>query len=107
MAVTWDHVTGTVLIYTNGKQVADEKYSPGTQFVTPTGKPYCIGSDGSGARYQFHGSVMDLYVFGTVLSLDDINRLRGERFTILPHLLITTKLDASVKASRLPVEHII
>lgn len=26
---------------------------------------------------------MDLFVFGTALSLDEINKLRGERFEIL------------------------
>ena len=80
VAVTWDHVTGTVLIYADGKEVARKQYTPSDySFYTPTGKPYRIGNDGHWNNHQFHGSVMDLYVFGTALSLNEINKLRGKR----------------------------
>ena len=84
IAVTWDHVTGTVLIYADGKEVARRQYTPSDySFYIPTGKPYKVGNDGHWDNHQFHGSVMDLYVFGTALSLDEINKLRGKRFTTI------------------------
>ena len=79
MAVTWDHVIGAVYIYADGKEAGYRSYKPEVTFYGPTGKPYQIGEDGhSRENYQFHGSMMDLYVFGTSLTLDQINKLRGE-----------------------------
>ena len=80
VVVTWDDVTGTVLIYIDGKEVGNRTYSANATFYGPTGKPYMIGNDGHNESHQFHGSVMDLYVFGRALSLDEINTLRGLRF---------------------------
>ena len=77
VAVTWDHATGNSTIYVNGKNVGYRTYPPGVFFYPPTGKPYKIGNDGHWDDHQFYGSVMDLYVFGTALSLDQINKLRG------------------------------
>ena len=78
VAVTWDNGTGNSTIYVNGKNVRYRTYPPREiSFYPPTGKPYKIGNDGHWNDQQFHGSVMDLYVFGTALSLDQINKLRG------------------------------
>ena len=78
VAVTWDHATGNLTIYVNGKNVGNHTYPPRERsFYSPTKKPYKIGNDGHWDDHQFHGSVMDLYVFGTALSLDQINKLRG------------------------------
>ncbi|KAJ7336065.1 hypothetical protein OS493_013442 [Desmophyllum pertusum] len=78
VAVTWEHVTGSVLIYADGKEIGKRLYPARTKFFEPTGNPYQIGNVGSeGGNNQFYGSVMDLYVFGTALSLDQINKLRG------------------------------
>ena len=78
MVVTWDQDKGSVLIYCDGKIVGNKKISPReTSFYLPTGKPYQIGKDGHWHNRQFYGSVMDLYVFGTVLWPDEISRLRG------------------------------
>ena len=78
VAVTWNQVTRTVLIYADGR-VSHNNYSLGKPFYTSTGRPYQIGNDGHWENHQFYGSVMDLYVFGTALSLDEIDKLRGER----------------------------
>ena len=80
MAVTWNHVTGIVAIYANGKEKEARLYPRSSTFVEPTGWRYQIGKDGHWNNHQFHGSVMDLYVFGTALSLDQINKLRGESY---------------------------
>ena len=78
MVITWDHDKGSVLIYIDGENVGDQTISPKeTSFYLPTGKPYQIGNDGHPSDHQFYGSVMDLYVFGTALSQDEISRLRG------------------------------
>lgn len=76
MVVTSHHVTRTVSIYADGKEIGRRTYSPGETFYGPTGKLYMIGNDGHNDNHQFHGSVMDLYVFELALSLDEINRLR-------------------------------
>ena len=78
VAVTWDHATGSVLIYVDGTVNRERSYPGSSTFVQPTGWRYQIGKDGHWNGHQFHGSVMDLYVFGTALSLDQINKLRGE-----------------------------
>ena len=78
MAVTWDQLTRTVFIYADGKKVGHGSYTHGATFFQPTGSPYQIGNDGHYENHQFHGSVMDLYVFGTALSVNGINKLRGE-----------------------------
>ena len=80
MVVTWQYLTGQVTIYADGNKIAYRTYSPDGTFFSPSGCPYIIGRDSKG--HHFQGSVMDLYVFGTSLSLDEINRLRGERFEI-------------------------
>ena len=76
MAVTWDHVIGAVYIYADGKEIAYRSYKPEVTFYGPTGKLYQIGD--TKENHQFHGSMMDLYVFGTALTRDQINKLRGE-----------------------------
>ena len=77
VAVTWNHVTGNVYLYTNGTIVGSRSFTPGTKFYTPTGNSYKIANDGHWDDNQFYGSVMDLYVFGTALSLDEIAKVRG------------------------------
>ena len=77
VAVTWDCVTGTVLIYADGKEIGNKTYSPGETFYGPTGKHYMIGNDGDKENNQFHGSVMDVYVFAEIFLPDKINTLRG------------------------------
>ena len=78
MVITWDQDEGSVLIYCDGRNVGNKTISPReTSFYVPTGKPYQIGNDGHWLDRQFYGSVMDLYVFGTVLWPDEISRLRG------------------------------
>ncbi|XP_068751010.1 uncharacterized protein [Montipora capricornis] len=86
VAVTWDHVRHAVFIYANGQEVGKRSYTPGASFFQPTGKLYQIGKDGHTDDHQFHGSVMDLYVFGTALKLDQINKLRG-----VPIIVSTTE----------------
>ena len=70
-------MTGNVYLYTNGTIVGSRSFTPGTKFYTLTGKPYKIANDGHPKDYQFYGSVMDLYVFGTALSRDEIAKVRG------------------------------
>ena len=77
VVVTWQHVTGKagkVFIYADGKVIGYRSYPSWEQFKEATGALYKIG------RGRLQRSVMDLYVFGTALSLDEINKLRGERF---------------------------
>ena len=77
VVITWDQDKGSVLIFIDGKTLGKQTISPReTSFYLPTGKPYQIGNDGH-PDHQFYGSVMDLYVFGTALSQDEISRLRG------------------------------
>ena len=78
MAVTWNHVNGSSLLYIDGKREGYRTYQPGeTVFYKPSGRPYKIGNDDHWDDHQFYGSVMDLYVFGTALSVNEINKLRG------------------------------
>ena len=78
VVVTWNHATGSVVIYIDGEKVGTKTIPPKeTSFHPPTGKSYQIGNDGHPSDHQFYGSVMDLYVFGTALSPDEIIRLRG------------------------------
>ena len=77
LAVTWNHVTGNVYLYANGIIVGSRSFTPGTKFYTRTGKPYMIANEGHRNDHQFYGSVMDLYVFGTALSRDEIAKVRG------------------------------
>ena len=80
VVVTWNNVTRTVLIYANGKEIGNATYSTSQTFHGPTGRPYKIGNDGYNNSHQFYGLVMDLYVFGWALSLQEIFMLRGMRF---------------------------
>ncbi|CAH3185013.1 unnamed protein product, partial [Porites evermanni] len=77
IAVTWNHVTGNVYLYASGIIVGSRSFTPGTKFYTLTGNPYKIANDGHWNDHQFYGSVMDLYVFGTALSRDQIAKVRG------------------------------
>ena len=105
VAVTWDHATGYSAIYVDGKNVGYRTYSPRTLFFyPPTGKPYKIGNDGHWNDNQFYGSVMDLYVFGTALSLDEINKLRGwcliRRYKYKSMVMILTLRDDMSEINR-------
>ncbi|XP_078379589.1 uncharacterized protein LOC144662599 isoform X2 [Oculina patagonica] len=86
VAVTWDQVTGSVLIYADGKIKGKGSHFLGNTFSPPTGLQYLIGEVGNRETHHFYGSVMDLYVFGTALSLEQINKLRG-----FPVVVNTTK----------------
>ena len=78
VAVTWNHVKGSSLLYIDGKREGYRTYQPrGTFFYKPSGRLYKIGNDDHWNDHQFYGSVMDLYVFGTALSVNGINKLRG------------------------------
>ena len=78
LAVTWNHVTGNVYLYANGIIVGSRSFTPGTKFYPLTGNPYKIANDGHPTKdRQFDGSVMDLFVFGTALSRDEIAKVRG------------------------------
>ena len=71
-------MTGNVYLYTNGTIVGSSSFTPGSKFYTFTaGKLYKIANDGHWDDHQFYGSVMDLYVFGTALSRDEIDKVRG------------------------------
>ena len=76
IAVTWNQVTGDVNLYADGIIVGTRSFTPGTNFYKRSGNTYRIASDGHW-KDQFHGSVMDLYVFGTALSRDEIAKVRG------------------------------
>ena len=79
VAVIWNDLKKILLIYVDGKMLASKEFSPGIKFFEPTGNLYKIGNDDHWNDHQFYGSVMDLYVFGTALSLDQIKKLRGFR----------------------------
>ena len=78
VAVVWVHDRGVAFIYADGKQTGYRSFEPEVTFYGPTGMLYEIGDDGHWEDHQFHGSIMDLYVFGTALTPDQINKLRGE-----------------------------
>ena len=82
MIIKWEHATKNMEIYADGKKVGNRAYSLGESFYGPTGMPYKIGNDDHWENHQFHGSVTDIYIFGTALSLDEINKLRGLRILI-------------------------
>ena len=83
MVIKWEHDTKILEIYADGKKQGNTTYSLGERFYGPTGMPYMIGQDGHRENHQFHGSVMDIYVFGTTLSLDEINKLRGLKILVI------------------------
>ena len=83
LAVTWNHLTGAVLIYINGKIVGNKSYPPEKTFYGPSGKPYTIGNAGHEDAYQFNGSVVLLSVLNWASSVDDVDELRGLRFITL------------------------
>ena len=70
-------MTGNVYLYANGIIVGSRSFTPGTKFYTLTDNRYKIANDGHWNDHQFYGSVMDLYVFGTALSRDEIAKVRG------------------------------
>ena len=78
MVVIWDHENRAVSILADGKTVGYRSFTSGGTFYQPTGRRYQIGDDGNRNDHQFYGSVMDLYVFGSALSLEEINKLRSE-----------------------------
>ncbi|XP_068670007.1 uncharacterized protein [Montipora foliosa] len=80
VAITWDHLTAKVFIFADGKQVGYTTYYAGEIFYPPTqAKYYTIGNNDRIPDHDgdFKGAVMELYVFGTALSQDEINSLRG------------------------------
>ena len=79
VVVTWYHVTRTVLIYANGKEIGAGKYFRNQTFHGPTAKPCKIGNDDYNNSHQFYGSVMDLYVFDWAVSPREIHMFRGIR----------------------------
>ena len=70
-------MTGDVNLYANGIIVGSRSFTPGTKFYKRTSNRYKIANDGHRDDHQFYGSVMDLYVFGTALSRDEIAKVRG------------------------------
>ena len=77
LVVTWHHVTGALSMYADGKTIGHTTYPPNEEVILePSGEPYKIGSFSS-------GSAMDLYVFGTALSPNEINRLRGSLLSFI------------------------
>ena len=73
LTLTLDHVKGVSLIYADGVEVGHQEGVSGIH-ANPSNTRYKIGS---GGNYQFNGSVMDLYVFGAVVSPNEVNKLRG------------------------------
>lgn len=73
LTVTLDHVKGISLIYADGVEVGHKEGVTEIK-INPSNTRYKIGSSG---KNHFNGSVMDLYVFGAVLSPKEINKLRG------------------------------
>ena len=88
VAVTWDHVTGFVKIYADSEVKGERLHHPEDVFSQPTGWRYLIGKDGDWSNHQFYGSMMDLYVFGTALSLEEINQLIGAQYRLTIQLHI-------------------
>ncbi|CAH3038178.1 unnamed protein product, partial [Pocillopora meandrina] len=86
VVVIWDHKKTAVSILANGLKVGENSFSSEDAFYGPTGNRYQIGDDGHWDDHQFYGSVMDLYVFGSALSLEQVNKLRG-----VPLIVNTTK----------------
>ena len=84
---------GKVFIYADGVEIAYRTFSSSAKFYKSSGHLYMVGN--AQKTRQFQGSVMDLFVFGTALSLDEINRLRGEGFEIL-YALFYFKQEMSV-----------
>ena len=78
VVVIWDHKKTAVSILADGLKVGENSFSSEDAFYEPTGNRYQIGDDGHWDDHQFYGSVMDLYVFGSALSLEQVNKLRGE-----------------------------
>ena len=78
-------------IYADGKLNKERFYPGSSPFAQPTGWRYQIGKDGHWNGHQFHGSVMDLYVFGTALSLDQINKLRGKSIFVIAQVRVVLK----------------
>lgn len=77
LVVTWHHVTGALSMYADGKTIGHTTYPPNEEVILePSGEPYKIG-------YLSSVSAMDLYVFGTVLSPNEINRLRGSLLSFI------------------------
>ena len=91
LVVTWMNEAGKVFIYADGVEIAYRTFSSSAKFYKSSGHLYVVGN----AEDHFQGSVMDLFVFGTALSLDEVNRLRGERFEIL-YALFYFKQEMSV-----------
>ena len=91
-------MTGYVYLYTNGTIVGSGSFTPGTKFYTLTGNPYKIANDGHRNDQQFYGSVMDLYVFGTALSRDEIAKVRGrqESSSLERHLKLSKSFQFSL-----------
>ena len=81
LVVTWNNEAGKVFIYADGVEIAYRTFSTSAKFYDSSRHLYVVGN--AKKTHQFQGSVMDLFVFGTALSLDEINKLRGERFEIL------------------------
>ena len=93
LVVTWMNEAGKVFIYADGVEIAYRTFSSSAKFYKSSGHLYMVGN--AQKTRQFQGSVMDLFVFGTALSLDEINRLRGEGFEIL-YALFYFKQEMSV-----------
>ena len=55
VAVTWEHVTGSVKIYADGEVKGERLYHPEDVFSQPTGWRYLIGKDGHWNSHQFYG----------------------------------------------------
>lgn len=81
LVVTWNNEAGKVFIYADGVEIAYRTFSTSAKFYDSSRYLYVVGN--AKKTHQFQGSVMDLFVFGTALSLDEINKLRGESFEIL------------------------
>ena len=80
LVVTWNKEACKVFIYADGVEIAYRTFSSSAKFYSSSGHLYVVGNDQQ--DHQFQGSVMDLFVFGTALSLAEINKLRGEKFAV-------------------------
>lgn len=94
IAVTCSGANGKITMFVNGteRNSYTSYQMPGYNFSnTPPGSPYHIGNNPFNAaqlRYQFYGSVMNLYLTGVALSTDEVFKafMKGEILLGMLHL---------------------
>ena len=79
-AATWDGYN--ITLYVDGQEMYGKSFdSPATKDSSYESANAFIGGHQYYEEYQFNGSIMDLFVFGTVLSRDNIMKVyQGKLF---------------------------